>query len=176
MPVTSPNAIFYPASTDDVRVWEDMQALADSVQTALTSLLGAAVTVENGQETDQTTASTTFQAGGPPLCEVIFVAAPSGKAYVTVSGELASTAAGVASLAAEVYLGTSSAGTLIKAATQVDALRVQASNNMKGSRRTLLTGLTPGSTYYVQTKLQSNVGTETATAFSRYLIVEPALA
>lgn len=38
MPSTSPSGIVYPSSSDAPRVWEDMQDLADSVQTALTAM------------------------------------------------------------------------------------------------------------------------------------------
>lgn len=38
MPSTTPSGIVYPASSDAPRVWEDMQDLANSVQTALNAL------------------------------------------------------------------------------------------------------------------------------------------
>jgi len=137
---------------------------------------GSMAPTQASSETNQTTTSTSFQAGAT-LCDLTFVAPPSGKVYVTVSGEIEnSVAATLTSLAVEVYLGTSSAGTLFKAADDADALRTQGTDNVKASRRTLVTGLTAGSTYYAQTRLRSSNSGDTASAFSRYLIVEPTFA
>lgn len=121
-------------------------------------------------ETDQSTSSATFVAG--TIVSVTFVAPPSGKVYVTVSGATESTVPNSAQLSFEVRV-TNVSGAVVLAAADENGVGQQEDKWSQGSDRVLVTGLTPRVTYYARTMHRAGGGT--ATIFRRRILVEPVL-
>lgn len=119
--------------------------------------------------------STTFAAGSP-VCSTTFTAPTSGMILLTVgAGFRDNTATNRVHVAPAVYLGTSSGGTLFLAAdvaTRGVGSPAAIGDYTYRSRTTLLTGLTPGATYYVETQHKVSGGT-TADLAQRDLSVVP---
>lgn len=139
--------------------------------------------VEVDEQTDLLTLTNTSFAAGSPVCGTTFVAPPSGKVYITVSGHLQGNASGsLAYLSYEVRDGgTIGSGTVIQAALTDRGVAV--GSTVTGlsaaraslSRRTIVaTGLTPGSTYNIRT-MHLLAGSGSISIFSRELLVEPVL-
>lgn len=121
-------------------------------------------------ETDASTASTTFIAG--TNVEATFVAPPSGKVYVTVSGASECTAPSAAQLSFEMRV-TNSGGAIVLAADDANGVGQQEDKWSQASGRLLVTGLTPRVTYYARCMHRASGGT--ATFFRRGILVEPVL-
>lgn len=118
-------------------------------------------------------AVTTFQAG--PDCGVTFAAPASGKVFVTVAGHMESnTAAESCYLSFEIRNGsTIGSGTVFFAAVTDYGIGVggNAGARVCGSRRKLISGLTPGVSYNARTMHICTGGT--FDLFARELLVEP---
>lgn len=120
--------------------------------------------------------SSTSFAAGSPVVSATFVAPTSGMVLLSV-GVAARDNGGTnrVHLAPEVYAGTSSGGTLFLAAnvtTRGVGTPGEAAAFIYRSRTTLLTGLTAGSTYYVETQHKVSGGS-TADITARDLTVVP---
>lgn len=121
----------------------------------------AAVSASSQTANDNIT-STSYIAGSPEV-GTTFVAPTSGRVLLSVGLGAKDSAGNRVHLAPEVFLGTSSAGTQILA-PDVTARGVGTASStinvaMYRGRTTLLTGLTPGSTYYVRTMHKVSGGT-----------------
>jgi hypothetical protein len=104
-------------------------------------------------------------------CATTFIAGPTGVAVVTVGGYLQAASTVVAALSFELRL-TNSAGAQFLAPSDANALQSQNVDNMQACYRTLVTGMTPGQTYYIRAWHRvSSAGSITINA--RRLIVEP---
>lgn len=123
--------------------------------------------------------TTTFGAGSP-LVELLFEAGTTGRALITISTSSRDNSAGAARVIStfELYLGTSSAGTsIISSSSSTLEYEVTSAGQALGfqyvSRTALVTGLTPGSTYYARHmyKASASGGSDVA---MRELIVRPA--
>lgn len=123
--------------------------------------------------TDVTTTNTSFIAGSP-LVETTFLAPPSGSVYITVSSAPECDAPSSATCSFEVRV-TNAAGAVVLAAADDRGVGVQENNWAQASYRYLLTGLTPRVTYYARTMHRSSNGANTATFFTRGILVEPVL-
>jgi hypothetical protein len=130
--------------------------------------------------TNANIASTTYIAGTPET-GVTFVAPLSGQVIVTISGGVRNNAANAdrVFLAPQIYLGTSSAGTLFLA----PAVAQYGCGSGGGyttddyqyvCRTSLVTGLTAGSTYYIRVMHATSAGSGTADIAAREITVQPA--
>ncbi|MFC6156143.1 hypothetical protein [Kribbella jiaozuonensis] len=123
--------------------------------------------------------SSTSFVPGSPVVGTAFTAPPSGSVYITVSGHLESNAASnFGYLAFEVRAGSSvGSGSVFHAANTDEGIMAgSAASGVTRScagNRYLLTGLTPGSSYNVQTV--HLVTTGTLDVFYRSVLVEPVL-
>lgn len=126
--------------------------------------------VSNFTETDATTTSTTYVAG--TNVDATFVAPPSGKVYITVSGATECVAPSAAQLSFEVRI-TNSGGAVVLAADDANGIGQQEDKWSQASGRLLVTGLTPRVTYYARCMHRASGGT--ATFFRRGILVEPVL-
>ena len=125
--------------------------------------------------------SNTTYAAGSPVCGTTFVAPPTGKVYVTVSGEIRGSASNsFARLSFEIRAGGSvGAGTVHTAAADNRAIiggqfGVAITDfRHGGSRECLITGLTPGATYNVRTMHVLNAGS--GAVYGRELLIKPVL-
>lgn len=125
-------------------------------------------------------ALTSTYAPGSPVCGTTFVAPASGSVYITVSGRIQNdTATNTTYLSYEVRDGAVvGSGTPVLAPDsggRALAAGIAASARAGGSRRYLLTGLTPGNSYNVRTMHAGQMATGGATIFNRDLLVEPVL-
>jgi hypothetical protein len=126
----------------------------------------------------------TTYVSGSPVVGTTFVAPPTGKVYVTVSGRIqCQTASNTVYLSFEVRTGsTIGSGTVITAAEARRSVGVGGNatgftfSRVVGSYRYLLTGLTPGDTYNART-MHAAQGPASAAAnfYSRDLLIEPVL-
>lgn len=120
-----------------------------------------------------TTTSTTYVAGSP-LVEATFLAPPSGKVYITVSGQSECAAPSSSQISFEVR-NTNSAGSVVLAASDDRMVGMQEDKWSAGSRRHLLTGLTAKNQYYARSMHRTSNAANTATVFTRGILVEPVL-
>lgn len=127
--------------------------------------------------------STTYAAGTPAL-GTAFTAPATGKVYITVGGRIRlDSNSNTMYLGYEVRAGaTVGSGTVVQAADNGRAIAI--GGNATGltfvfggsSRRLLLTGLTPGSSYNVRTMHAcQTAGTVNGTLLNRDLLIEPVL-
>lgn len=128
-------------------------------------------------------ALTTTYAAGSPVVGTAFTAPPTGKVYITVGGRIqCQTTGNTIYLSFEVRTGaTVGSGTVVLA---TDAGRAVAAGGnatgftfarVGGSKRYLLTGLTPGSSYNVRTMHACQTTTATGDLYNRDLLIEPVL-
>lgn len=109
-----------------------------------------------------TTSSTTLVAGANPL-GVVFVAPPSGKVVVHLSAHMEETINQELATVTDVTRtgGTIGSGTTVRAGTGDralicgDAVNAGAVARLQATRTSLLTGLTPGSTYNTRVEFQT---------------------
>lgn len=141
------------------------------------------VTVFDGT-TNANITSTVYVAGTPEV-GVTFMAPTTGRVSLTVGGGVRNNAANNdrVFIAPQVYLGTSSAGTEILAPTAPQygissGGGYTTDDTQYLSRTVLVTGLVPGSTYYVRTMHtqvnNSGAASGTSDLFARSLVVAPA--
>ena len=129
--------------------------------------------------TSLTGVTSTSYTNGSPVCGTTFVAPPSGRVIITVSGAISISNNGERIfLSYDVRAGsTIGSGTLVAGAADLSALIAGSAVNSgaaawaSSSHRRLLTGLTAGSTYNVFTRHRVSGGSGTVAA--RYLLVEP---
>lgn len=125
-------------------------------------------------------ANTTYAAGTPEI-GVTFVAPLSGSVIVTLGVGVRNNTSNAdqVQIAPQIYLGTSSAGTLF---LSPDVLQYGASSRGGYAnddyqylcRTSLVTGLTVGSTYYVRAMHKTVLGSITADIAARGITVAPA--
>ncbi len=121
----------------------------------------------------------TAYAAGTPEVGTTFMAPTSGRVLLGVGGGIGNSAtADRIFLAPQVFQGTSAAGTEVLSPTTVG--RGLSSENASsgfhyGSRETVLTGLTPGTTYYVRVMhaVATDAGAQTADIACRQVLVAP---
>ena len=131
----------------------------------------APVTVQAVELTSQSTSSSTFQIGSP-ACSVTFVAPISGAVLITVEGR-GSTAGDNLGLQIGYQLRlTNSAGVIVVDNTE-DVTSSADATNTSSMHRVHTSGLTPGVTYFCQTKHRSVTSGSSITVIGRQLIVEP---
>lgn len=107
------------------------------------------------ENTDQASISSTTFVTGSPVCSTTFVAPTSGRVAVIVAAEMREDSAGDRVFVTfEMYLGTSSAGTLVQSAKEVRGVSTNGytgvSQFMTLGNMTMIEALTGGSTYYIQ--------------------------
>lgn len=122
---------------------------------------------------------------GTPVVGASFVAPDSGKAFVTVGGRFQNeTTANTTYLGFEVRTGaTVGGGTVVTGYAADNGRAVGVGANATGftfarlgaSRRWLVTGLTPGTSYNARVMYAGQVAGGTATIFNRDLTIEPVL-
>jgi hypothetical protein len=122
---------------------------------------------------------------GSPVCGETFVAPPSGKALVAVGGGGRDTGSGTerrVQVAPEIRNGTTSGGSLFLAADQLRSgwsSDGEARGYMYGSRVSVISGLTPGNSYFARTMHRAinssgaNTGAGGANLVSRNILVVP---
>lgn len=109
------------------------------------------------QNTSQDNLTSATFAAGTPECGTTFVAPTSGAVKITVRARFNNDADTTQSLqfSAQVYLGTSSAGTLVHdgpaSSDRMGENASPGSNNVTAEAIWFLSGLTAGSTYYLRT-------------------------
>lgn len=125
--------------------------------------------------------STTTYGPGSPIVSVTFMAPSSGRVLVIVGGGLGNSASSRRIfIAAQVFEGTSASGTEVMSPT-VRGHGITSENSSSAfhyhSRETILSGLTPGATYYARTMhavaTTADAGTVTADIAVRQIIVAP---
>lgn len=132
-------------------------------------------------DVDETSFSATYGPGTTPV-GVTFVAPPTGKIYVNVSAYFGQSTNQKEAIVAYVLRtgGTIGSGTVVLAASGNRALvcgmavNTSAPARLEATRRQLITGLTPGSTYNVQIEFATTAGGG-CEVFFRELLVEPVL-
>jgi hypothetical protein len=116
------------------------------------------------------TTSTVYVTG--VTCATTFTAGPTGIAIVTIGGYIqtaANTTVGMLTFELRV---TNSAGAQFLAPLDTNALQSQNVDNLQACYRTLVTGMTPGQTYYVRSWHRVNAA-GTIKINARRIIVEP---
>lgn len=115
---------------------------------------------------------------GSPEVGVVFTAPTSGKALVTIGASIGddSGANTIGIIDYQLYLGTNASGTLVLGTGSLNrrcniAAGDTAGQTQEMSRTSLVTGLTPGASYYVRTMHYSYTGTPDL--FARQLAVQP---
>jgi hypothetical protein len=130
-------------------------------------------TVQAVELTLQTTSSATFVIGSP-VCSVTFVAPVSGAVLITVEGRGFTAGADLAySIGYQLRL-TNSSGVIVEDNSE-DATCAADTTNTSSMHRVYLPGLTPGVTYYMQTKHRSVTAGSSISVIGRQLIVEPVI-
>jgi hypothetical protein len=178
MPDTGAPWVFpYPASTDDVRPYDDIQALAVAAAAALTAkLITNMASQTNTDATSRTTGSTTFTTTLSPanICGLSFTAPASGKVMVNWRCTLANTGNNYTACAPEVRLGASiGAGTVFLAVNDDRTVSTDSTTFEGQGASTLVTGLSPGTVYNVA--LNHRVVGGTGTFLRREVAVVPLL-
>lgn len=195
MPSTTNYSFPYPSLAEDPNVPGDMQALAESMDaalsvtdasaatlaarvTALEAIFGTAgaVAVAATSTSIATTTSVSYSeswTGGSPV-GVEFVVPPSGKILVHNSSYVDNNGASGRTYFSWV-LRTGSivgSGTIVAGANDGWSLENFGVGDMTAGRSTLVTGLTPGADYNVRQAMKQTGGT-TAESQNRHLCVEP---
>lgn len=134
-----------------------------------------AVMAEDGTDIDNIT-NTSYDPG-TPVVSVTFTAPASGRVAVAIQGGIdQDSAEDRATISHEIYLGTSSAGTLIQSGRSsygVGSPGGNASDELVQGNMSMTVGLTPGSTYYAQVVHQTEGVTNTNDITFRRIIVFP---
>lgn len=190
MATTPVYAIPYPVLGDAPNGPSEMQALALGVEAKLI-LLDAAIAAINGMSTasassttdEAASSSTTFVPGASPV-GVVFVAPPSGDAYIVFSSIFTSNIATFASFVSlEVKTGgTIGSGTLAGSAANSDralicgrAVTAGGPALLGASRGVRYTGLTPGATYNARIMYCVDSASNSITVTYREVVVLPQL-
>jgi len=119
------------------------------------------------------TTSTTFTSNptGGALPYYSFVAPASGRVLLLISGEVWSSAAGLAKLSCAVKNAGGTAD--VVAASNLHSLSKYNNNSFQGTKARLVTGLTPGTTYRAQLQLASRESNIAAYCANPGIIVVP---
>lgn len=158
------------------------QNLAEAVETELARIDATPKPTQINDFTSIASFSNTTPAAGTPAAGFSFTAPPSGKVYLTVTGQIECAVNGnTALLGYEVRTGgTVGSGTVVlgasfnRAVETSKAVNAGAAARITASNRFLATGLTPGATYNVQTMhWMSPAGTGTVSF--RQILMEPVL-
>lgn len=135
-------------------------------------VIGGMTTPEAEDATTVTTLSTSFVTLAPEVNQT-FIAPPSGRVFVTITGRFANSGGSTTRLSWEIR-NTNVGGSIItggaaaedkKSLTNGGTVKFQASNRAKSP------ALTPGNTYFI--RLMHSVSAGTGTYDYRYLLVEP---
>jgi hypothetical protein len=125
-----------------------------------------------GNETNLIISNTSFSANSPVL-STTFVAPPSGRVFVSTYAQLEASGHASAFMSFEIRNGTGPSGTVFLAASDIRGSGQQDGYWGASTWRGLVSGLTPGNSYYIRCMQRtSNSGTQ-ATFFRRDLVVEP---
>jgi hypothetical protein len=182
VPTTPTYGFRYPALTDPPNVPQDIRNLAEDVEAKLllvdaaTAAITGLAASQDAQPTIGSTSSTAYTAtlAGGTACGLSFIAPPSGQVYV--SNNMAAfngIAGGYALCTIRVRTGgVVGSGADVFAASDDEAVYTSF-DDLSASRRTLVTGLTPGSTYNAQQLFR--VLSNTANYQRKKLIVEPSV-
>lgn len=128
--------------------------------------------VQDTDATDITVTSTTYTTG-TPVVDLFFTAPVSGKVFVTVTAALEAAAPSTIYVSYEVR-ETDASGTIVSGTSdEIKAVIQQEDKFHQGSTRSMVSGLTPGSTYYC--RLMQKVSANAGTCFYRGLLIEPAI-
>lgn len=178
MPTTgSPWNLFYPASTDDVRPYEDIQSLATSVAAALTALVLNMAPHSATDTTSRTTSSVGYTTTLAPagLCGVSFTAPPSGNVMIIWEAYQVNSGVGYCLTSFRIAAGsTVGAGATVLGESDDRTLQNTGTGADRGSAHYLVTGLTAGTVYNVT--LYHGVQSGTATLLRRDVTVIPLIA
>lgn len=123
--------------------------------------------------TDFLNITNTSYSSGPPEVGTTFVAPTSGRVLVGVGGQFRGPDRIV--IAPQIFLGTSSAGTLVLPANLTERALVGPTSGQSSawSRFTLLDGLTAGATHYARTLHRCIDGIGAADIFDREITIVP---
>ncbi|MGW0131884.1 hypothetical protein [Streptomyces sp. NPDC003299] len=167
MTLQTPKGIRFPESTDNARIWEHFQTLAQDVDALLTMSSN-----EAEDATTKTTTSTSFAdaSGGAFTCSV--VVPPSGRVMVSVRATQRNSAnlntitswRAVGSTSGQVYTENNEAALIAPGAV------MGSTNNISLSLVKRLSGLVPGETLTVTTKHRVN-SASTATFDYRHIAI-----
>lgn len=179
---------------DSPDIASGLEDLAEAVEDELVRIDGRFTTM-NGLTPTAGSSTATFQvqsesyvAGGTAF-GVTFVAPPSGKVYITLSGYFTQTINGGASLMSWTLRtgGTVGSGTTVGSAANANRALIcgysvndSAPALFQGSRRSYVSGLTAGNTYNVRVECAVDSasgisGTKTMQVLYRELLIEPIL-
>lgn len=142
MPTTE-RGLVYPDSAGHTRLWDHLQALADSVEAEFDRQPFAPVT---GTDATLNTGSQTVWTTDPNPAIATFAAPASGRVKVTFTAYMVNTAASTST--GNAYGGCKISGGITRDPTSLE--RTAARGGQVGgtwSRTYLLTGLTPGTSY-----------------------------
>lgn len=123
------------------------------------------IQVSNGSTV--TSSSMTFVPGTPVL-STTFPAPPSGKIWVTITAQVEAETPSSGIVTFQIHNGSTSAGSVFLTAAQENGVAVQEDHYAQASTETLVEGLTPGATYYIEARLRTT-GAGDVTAFYRRL-------
>lgn len=178
MPTTgAPWNLFYPASTDDVRPYEDIQSLATSVATALSGLVANMAAVVNADATSRTTTTTSYTSTLSPanICGVAFTAPASGKVLIGWRLAMANSGANFTACSPAISTGNVvGAGTPFLAGDDGRTISTDSTTFEGQGAPLLVTGLTPGTVY--NAFLTHRVAGGTGTFLRREINVIPQIA
>lgn len=128
--------------------------------------------VEAVETTSVSTTSASYGVGSP-VCDTTFAGPPSGKALITVSGNLEGFGTDGGIYLAYQIRETNAAGSIFFDADDYSALQNQGTGNIQASFTRYHSGFTPGQVYYIRTMHRSGTGGSSVTAFYRRLTIVP---
>lgn len=177
MPSTPIYGLPYPSLSDPPNGPAQFQALAEAVEAELDriddAISGVPITQTSSAAGSVSTTSLTYVAlsGDPGLS---FVSPTSGRVLVTIAAAMDGNAADTyATMGFQIRTGAVvGSGTIIQAANDTDVVAHQGTSDLTGGRTSLVSGLTSGSTYNVQTLYKLLSGTGTAFFARRSVIVQ----
>ena len=170
----------YPELTDPPDGTTAIQALAEAVESDVQRIDSPTAVTVQAEELSVFSFTNTAAQAGTAVCGLTFVAPPSGKVVVTVSGNISSGQDGNAAiLSYEVRTGsTIGSGTVVlgpdyrRAVHSSRAVNTGAVASIGASHARLLSGLTSGATYNARTMHWINPGGG-GTVDARALLIQP---
>lgn len=124
-----------------------------------------------GNATEVTTTSTSYVNLNPAV-SITFTAPASGAIYVTITAALEAVTPS-SSLATYEVRETNASGSIVTPANDVNGVAVQDDSFVRCSNRTVVSGLTPGGTYFIRVVCRTSANT--SVFFHRALLIEPVL-
>lgn len=180
---------------DSPDIASGLEDLAEAVEDELVRIDGRFTTMNGltptvGSNSTSITITSTSYVAGSTAFGVTFVAPPSGKVYITLSGYFSMSINGGAALMSWTLRtgGTIGSGTTVGTAANANRALIcgysvndSAPALFQGSRRSYVSGLTAGNTYNVRVECAVDAasglpGTKTMTVTYRELLIEPVLA